>query len=98
MTDVVLVAFHNHPATAALARDQAAALEQRLRDATKDPASVTAADKIRSVVAGEEQRATLSEAEGASLVAVLALALPDLDEPLRQLYLGLRDEARDEQA
>ncbi len=41
---------------------------------------------------------TLSEAEGASLVAVLALALPDLDEPLRQLYLGLRNEARDEQA
>lgn len=98
MTDVVLVAFHNHPATTALAPDQAAALEQRLRDATKDAASVTAADKIRSVLAGEEPRATLSEAEGASLVAVLALALPDLDEPLRELYLGLRDEARHEQA
>jgi hypothetical protein len=97
MTDIVLVAFHNHAVTASLALDQAAALEQRLRDATKDPSSVAAADKIRGVLAGEEPRATLSESEGAALVAVLALALPDLDEPLRRLYFELRDEARDEQ-
>ena len=98
MTDAILVAFHNQPATAAIPRGQAVALEQRLRDATKDPASLAAAEKFKRVLAGEEPGATLSDEESVALVAVLALALPDIDEPLRQLYFALRDGARDEQS
>jgi hypothetical protein len=97
MQETLLLRFDGHPFTVELARDQATELEKRLRDATADPGSHSAADKIKAVLTAEGPHVTFAENERASLVAVLALALPDIDEPLRQLYLGVRDEARAEQ-
>jgi hypothetical protein len=98
MADPLIVAFDGHPLTVDLRRDQAAELERLVGHATADPHSLAAAAKIRAVLDGDEPRVTFTGDERASLIAVLALALPDLDELLRQLYSALRDEARAEQS